>query len=238
MIRFYYVLLVSLPFVIYYLIKTSYISNHIDDYSEAERYSIARRIVNIMKKNGHIETLVFGKENLPAQGGYVMYPNHQGKYDALGIISAHDNPCTFVIDEKRSNIIIAKQFTDLLKGLRLNKEDPRQQVQIIMDVVKRVKAGKRVIIFPEGGYENNGNNLQEFMAGTFKCSVRSKTPIIPVALRDSYKVFGINSLKKIKTEVHFLKPIFYEEYEKLNTLQIAELVKSRIAEVLGNEEAI
>lgn len=235
MLRFYYIILISLPFIIYYIFRAEYIVNHIENYSEMERYSIAKRIVNIVKKNGHIDTAVFGTENLPKDGGYVMYPNHQGKYDALGIIFAHEKPCTFVIDEKKSYVPVARQFVNLLEGLRLNKEDPRQQVQIIMDVVKRVKNGKRVIIFPEGGYDHNGNTLQDFMAGTFKCSVRSKTPIVPVAIKDSYKVFGINSLRRIKTEVHFLKPIFYEEYEEFNTAEIAEMVKGRIQEALGAE---
>lgn len=40
------------------------------------------------------------------------------------------------------------------------------------------------------------------------CSVKSKTPIVPVALIDSYKVFGVNSLKKVNTQVHFLEPKF------------------------------
>lgn len=34
----------------------------------------------------------------------------------------------------------------------------------------------------------------------------------------------------ITTGVHFLKPIFYEEYKDMNTREIAELVKKRIAE--------
>lgn len=93
-----------------------------------------------------------------------------------------------------------------------------------------------MIIFPEGGYEDNKNEVQDFLPGAFKCSVRSRTPIIPVVLEDSYKVFGINSLRRIRTEVHFLKPLYYEEYEKLNTTEIARLVRERISEVLHGEQ--
>ena len=51
-----------------------------------------------------------------------------------------------------------------------------------------------------------------------------------LALVDSYKPFGINSLRKVRTQVHFLPPIFYEEYKTMTTPQIAELVKERIGE--------
>lgn len=53
---------------------------------------------------------------------------------------------------------------------------------------------------------------------------------MPVAIIDSYKPFGVNSLRRVKTQVHFLAPIFFEEYAQLNTREIAELVKSRISE--------
>ena len=74
------------------------------------------------------------------------------------------------------------------------------------------------------------NEMQDFMAGAFKCAVKAKAPIVPVAIVDSYKVFGINSLRKVKTQVHLLAPMYFEEYEKMNTQEIARIVKERIAE--------
>ena len=68
------------------------------------------------------------------------------------------------------------------------------------------------------------------MPGSFKCATRVKAPIVPVAIIDSYKPFGINSLRKVKTQVHFLPPIRFEEYGSMTTAEIAEMVKSRIAE--------
>lgn len=233
MIRLVYVVALSFPIVLHYILKSHYIVKHMDKYSEVQRYSMAQRMISIMQKNGRIITDVYGRENLPADGGYVMYPNHQGKYDALGIISAHETPCTFVIDEQRSHLPLAKEFTALLSASRLNKLNPKEQLKTILDVIHQVKDGRRFIIFPEGGYEDNKNSVADFLPGAFKCSIRSQTPIIPVALKDFYKVFGVNSLCKVRTEVHFLKPLYYEEYKNMSTIQIAELVKSRIEEVLG-----
>ena len=58
---------------------------------------------------------------------------------------------------------------------------------------------------------------------------------MPVALVDSYKPFGLNSLRKVRTQVHFLAPIYYEEYAGMKTSEIAELVKSRIASVMDRQ---
>ena len=104
----------------------------------------------------------------------------------------------------------------------------KKQLKAILEIAEEVKRGRRYIIFPEGGYDNNRNELQEFMAGSFKCAVKAKAPVVPVAIIDSYKPFGINSLRRVKTQVHFLEPIYYEEYEGMRTIEIANLVKSRI----------
>ena len=106
----------------------------------------------------------------------------------------------------------------------------KKQMRTMMAISDEVKAGRRYIVFPEGGYDKNHNQIQDFMAGAFKCAVKAKAPIVPVAIIDSYKVFGINSLRKVKTQVHFLEPMYYEDYEGMNTQQIAGIVKERIAD--------
>ena len=229
-IRICFVILISLPIVIFYLCKVTYIEKHDERYTEEERYAVARRAVSILQRNGRIHTDVYGTENLPAEGGYVMYSNHQGKYDALGIISGHENPCTVMIDDKRSHQLITTQFISLLKGSRLDKTDMKQQLKTILDIIEQVKAGRRYIVFPEGGYYHNRNEVHEFLPGAFKCSIKSKTPIIPVVLIDSYKPFELNSLKKVRTQVHFLPPIPYEAYKDMSSKEIAEKTREQIVD--------
>lgn len=232
MLRFYYVILISLPFIIYYLIMIEHYANHRDQYDEIQCYDLAQRIIRRIKKNARIKTISYGENNLPEKGGYIMYSNHQGKYDALGIMSAHERPCSVVMDEERSYIILAKQFVDLLEGVRMSKTDIKQQVRASQEIRNGVERGKRYIYFPEGKYGKNGNTLQDFHAGAFKCAVQAKAPIVPVAIYDSHIVFDINSLRKVTTQVYFLNPIYYEEYADKTTQEISQMVKLRIAECL------
>ena len=224
---------VSLPLVVYYICKAHYIERHGERFSEETRYKMARKCIGIMMRNGRIETESFGQELLPKEGGYVMYSNHQGKYDTLGIMSSHPKPCTIVIDAYRSKLPITDTFIDLVQGSRLDKTDMKKQVHMILQIADEVKNGRRYIVFPEGGYDHNKNELQDFMAGSFKCATKAKAPIVPVAIIDSYKPFGANSLRKVKTQVHFLAPIFYEEYGKMTTAEIAEMVKGRISSTIA-----
>lgn len=189
-------------------------------------------MVKFMKRNAFIKTKAYGMDNLPEEGGYVMYANHQGKYDSLGIISSHEKPCTVVIDEKRSHLIIADQFVTLIKGTRLDKSSMEKQMKAILKVISEVKSGRRYIIFPEGGYCHNRNHVNEFLPGAFKCAIKAKCPIVPVVLIDSYKPFELNSLKPVTTQVHYLEPIYYEDYKKMSSKEISELVREKIMETI------
>lgn len=232
MFRFYFVITVSMPFIIYYVLKIRRMKKHMDRYSAQYRYGVARNMVNITMRNARARVKCYGLENLPEDGGYIMYPNHQGKFDALGIIHSHDAPCSIVMDEERSKMILTNEFMEVLDGIRLNMTDLRKQLVRMRLLAERVEKGCKYILFPEGGYHFNGNHLQEFKPGAFKAAVWSKRPIVPVAIVDAYKLFDFNSLRRITVQVHFLKPLYYEEYCDLNTGEIAELVKQRIQETI------
>lgn len=208
MIKFIYVILMNLFRAPYMIPKMRREADHPEKYSVEERYALARHVIRLMKVTGGIHTKSYGTELLPTEGGYMMYPNHQGKYDALGIIYTHREPCSLVMDKAKSNTILVREFVDLLQG-------------------------KRYILFPEGGYEfNNKNHVCDFKAGSFKIALKTKAPIVPVALIDSYKVFNSFCLGPVTTQVHYLKPILYDEYGGLKTHEIADLVKVRIQEKL------
>ena len=208
-----------------------------EEYPDEECYEYVRGIVRRMQRTGHIRTEGYGMEHLPKEGGYMLYPNHQGKYDAYGIISVHPKPCTVVMDDAKSHVIFIREIIDMLRGKRMNIHDARQGLTIISQITEEVSRGRRYILFPEGGYANDQKNtLGDFKPGCFRIPLRSQTPIVPVVLYDSYKVFNSWQLTPVTTQVHFLEPICYEEYKSMKTMQIAALVKERIQQKIHEIE--
>ncbi|MCR4755034.1 MAG: 1-acyl-sn-glycerol-3-phosphate acyltransferase [Lachnospiraceae bacterium] len=236
MLRFYCLIIFSIFLVIYYILKGNYYVAHEEKYDEIKRYSLALDIIHDIKKRGRIKTVAYGVDNLPSEGGYIMYANHQGKYDALGIMDAHTGPCSVVMDAERSKMPLADQVVSLVKGIRLDRSDFRQQVKVLNQMTEEAKEGRKFIYFPEGGYEHNGNRLQDFRAGAFKVAKNAEVPIIPVALYDSHLPFDYNSYRRVTTQVCFLEPISFEEYGEMSTKEISELVKNRIEDKLEELE--
>lgn len=204
-----------------------------EKYTEAEKYDYIRYIVGLMKKTGRIRTECFGTENLPENGGYVLYPNHQGKYDAYSLVDVHEKPLSLVMDREMSYFIFVSEIVDVLRGKRMDIHSSRQGLAIMKQIAQEVSEGRRYIIFPEGAYDNHKHNsLWDFKPGCFKAATKAKAPIVPVALVDSYQVYNSWKLTPVKTQVHFLEPLYFEDYQDMNTHQIAELVKSRIQKKL------
>lgn len=228
MVRFYYVILTGIPLILFYVAVMSIYAAHPEKYDEYSCYALAQKLISLVKKRGRISTKVYGMENLPKENGYMMYSNHQGKYDALGIMAAHEQPCSVIMEYERSNMFGVTQFIELIKGKRLKRDDLRQQMRTLNEVAGEVAAGRRYLIFPEGGYDKNHNEVQEFKAGSFKCVQKAKCPIVPVAIWDSYRAFEGKSLKRVVTQVHFLPAISYDEYAGMKTNEISNMVKERI----------
>lgn len=229
MFKLFYVIFMNFHRAPWIVPKMRYMADHPQKFSVKERYAMTQECIRYMSNSGKITTEAFGLENLPKDGGYIMYPNHQGKYDLLGIISTHKEACSFVMDKAKSHTMLVREFVDLVQAKRLEKDNPRQGMTIITEVAKDVANGKKYVLFPEGGYKfNNRNKVVDFKAGSFKIALKSHAPIVPIALIDSYKVFNSFHIGPIKTQVHYLEPIYYDDYKDMKTQEIAVLVKKRI----------
>jgi 1-acyl-sn-glycerol-3-phosphate acyltransferase len=165
-----------------------------------------------------------------------MYPNHQGLFDVLGLV--YLNPASFgvVIKKEAYDIFCLKQLVQTMGGLFMDREDPRQGLQIINEVAKQVKEGRNFLIFPEGTRSKNGNHLGEFKSGSFKAATKAKCPIVPIAIIDSFIPFDEPSTRQVDIQLHVLPPISYEEYQGMKTAEIATMVKERIEKVIEENE--
>jgi 1-acyl-sn-glycerol-3-phosphate acyltransferase len=229
--NYYRTIIVNLHRIVFYVTKIRIWLRNPSRHSEEDRYEVARSMVTDMNKSMGYKTIGYGMEKLPKEGGYMIYPNHQGKYDVEGIIATHEKPVTFVMDEKKSHIILVREFLDLLGGKRLMMDDPRQTVKTFMEIAGELTQGRRYILFPEGGYkENNRNIVETFKPGSFKLAKMGKVPIVPVALVDSYKVYNSPHKGPVTTYTYYLDPIPYEEFKDMSTSEIAAIVEKRIKE--------
>ena len=228
--------LYNLPFVPYWWWQLCHFAKHTDDIPEPEKYALLKKIVLHANKGGRVKIDVHGREHIPTGESFVFFPNHQGLFDVLAIIEACDQPFSVVAKKEVKDVPFLKQVFAIMKAKIMDREDVRQSLQVILDVTQEVKNGRNYLIFPEGTRSRRGNQVGDFKGGSFKCAVKAKAPIVPVALLNAFEPFDRNSIAPVTVLVHFLEPIPYEVYQSMKTTEIAEIVKTRIEETIAEYE--
>lgn len=209
-------------------IKLCRYAKHTEKYPEPEKW---RHIQYILKRaiiGGNIDLKVTGLENIPQEGGFMLYANHQGMFDVLAIAATCDIPLGAVLKKELYNIPFLHQIALCTQSFAMDREDVRQSLTVIQNVTEEVKKGRNYLIFPEGTRSRKGNEMLDFHGGSFRCATKSKCPIVPIALVDSYKVLDEKGSKPVTMQLHYLPPIAYGEYEGMKPAEVAELVRGRI----------
>ncbi|HIR31309.1 MAG TPA: 1-acyl-sn-glycerol-3-phosphate acyltransferase [Candidatus Faecousia faecavium] len=205
-------------------------AKHTDEYPEEEKYRHIQYILQRAVRGGNVDMTVTGQENIPTEGGFMLYANHQGMFDVLAIAATCHRPIGAVLKKELYDIPFLHQIVLCTKSFAMDREDVRQSLAVIQNVTEEVKKGRGYLIFPEGTRSKRGNEMLPFHGGSFRCATKSKCPIVPIALIDCFKVLDQKGSKPVSVQIHYLKPIPYEEYAGMKPAEVAELVKARIAE--------
>ena len=213
-------------------IRLSRFAKYRERYNEQYMFQRIGDLMRIAVKSGKIDLQVYGQENIPTENGFMMYANHQGLFDVVAIPATYNGPLSVVYKKELKNIPLLSKIYTITKSFAMDREDVRQSLTVIQSVTEEVKKGRNYLIFPEGTRSRNGNVMGEFHGGSFRCAIKAKCAIVPIAFIDSWKVLDQKGCKKVSPQIHYLKPISYEEYKDLKSVEVAALVKSRIQEVI------
>ena len=222
--------LYNLPFVPWWWYQLCHYAKHTDEIPEDKKYALLKKITVHANKGGRVKIDVHGQENIPREENFVFFPNHQGLFDVLSIIEASDRPFSVVAKIEVKNIFFLKQVFAIMKAKFMDRDDVRQSLKVILSVTDEVKAGRNFLIFPEGTRSKNGNHPGDFKGGSFKCAMNAHCPIVPVAMLNSYQAFDTNSIHPVTVQVHFLEPLYYEDYKDMKSTEIVKIVRARIVE--------
>lgn len=220
----------------WWLLRIRYYNRHLEETSFEERFTFVEKLIDKVSEKARIHIHCFGVENLPNKNGYLLTPNHQGLFDALILFDTHQRPFKAVVKEELMHVFVLKDVLRMLQFVPIDRSNLRASVKLIKDVSQEMSEGMNYVIFPEGTRCRKKNEMLEFKGGTFKAAMNAHKPIVPVALIDCYKVFDNDSLERVNTQIHYLKPLYYQDYKDMNTTQVAQYVQSKIKECIEENE--
>ena len=162
---------------------------------------------------------VVGKENIP-EGKAILCSNHFSLLDCGYVSIPYNKDIKFLA---KKEIFKNKLFGALVKSFGafpIDREKP--ELSTIMAVIKWLKEGHKLAIFPEGTRNKSGTNeIQEIKDGTMIFSLKSRAPIVPIIihhkarfLRRNYMIIG----KPFELDEFYGKKLTDEDVKRTNEI--------------------
>jgi len=205
-----------------------YIKNK-DEFAFKERYDFVKVKVNeIIDDILRVKLDVKGIEKLNKEDTYLFVPNHQGFLDPLCLLKLFEEPTIFVSKKEIKEMPIVGKINYIIDSIFLDRESPRDALNMARLCKKHLSDGTNVVIFAEGTRSKNEDvTINSYKPGAFKCAYGTNAKIVPVVIDKSYIPLSTklkNTDKVIK--IHFMDYINSNEYEDLSTLQLAQKVEN------------
>ena len=161
----------------------------------------------ILKTSG-IRARVEGLEHVDPRRTTIFCANHQSAMD-IPILFVH-LPVQFRFVAKRSLFRLPFLGWHLLRSghIPVDRERPREARKSLDQVAEKIRAGRSVVLFPEGRRSRDGQ-IGPFKGGSFYLAIRAGVPIVPITLNGTRAVLKPETfhVRSGQTEVIFHHPI-------------------------------
>lgn len=171
---------------------------------------------------------VKGVENIPANGPFILAPNHQSFLDAplamAGVPKSQIGDIYFYATEEHVQGKVRRYFASRHNIILMENKHLKDS---ILKLSKVLRQGKSIMIFPEGTRTRTGE-LSKFKKTFAILSKELNVPIVPVRLTGAYNMLrrGTRIIQPCHIQVEYLSPVIPNE--TLTYDEITEIVKNRI----------
>ncbi|SFQ26250.1 1-acyl-sn-glycerol-3-phosphate acyltransferase [Lachnospiraceae bacterium XBB1006] len=176
---------------------------------------------------------VTGLEYIPDDEPVVFVANHASMFDVVVVYSLLPYTTGFVSKKSVLKVPLLRVWMKRLHCLFLDRENPRDGLNMILNAIELLKQGISVFIFPEGTRSKNGE-LLEFKAGAVKMATKTGCKVIPIAIKGTRDALENHFpfVRSAHAKVAILPPVNTKALEPEEKKHLADYVRGQIAVVL------
>lgn len=132
-----------------------------------------------LKLTCNITIVVTGKENIPS-GACVVLSNHQSTWEAF-YMQWFFQPANFILKRELLWIPFFGWALFLMQPIAIKRSRPSSAIRYVLKQgTKRLQAGNRIVIYPEGTRVRDGQ-LGEFKTSGAALAQQAQVPVLPVS---------------------------------------------------------
>ena len=131
---------------------------------------------------------VYGLENLPAEGGYILCINHFSNHDPLYVATClpRRRRLYFLAKKELFNHKLLRPIVTWLGAIPVDRGNA--DIGAVRSALKLLKDGKVLGIFPQGT-RSIGNTPTPMLNGASMIALRGSVPVIPAYVDGPYRLF-------------------------------------------------
>ena len=161
---------------------------------------------------------VTGIENVPLDEAVLYVGNHQSNMDIPLLYSTAPQTMAFVAKKEMEKIPLLGFWMKERGCVFIDRDNARSSLKAINQAIGNLKLGLPMAIFPEGT-RSRGPKVGDFKSGSLRIAIKSGVKVIPVSIKDSYKLSEKNEKHNNPVvSVHYSEPINSKNYKDTNEL--------------------
>lgn len=170
---------------------------------------------------------VEGRHLLPDRGGAMLLSTHQSVMDPVLVGLCSNRFINYLARHTLFKNPLFSLLIRVLDAIEIDRE--RGGLAGLKEMLKRLKRGEAVLLFPEGTRTNSGR-IGEIKPGFIPIARRSGVPLVPIAVVGAYECMpkGAKWLIPHPIAVVFGKPILENEYKELSDEELLTLLSKSL----------
>jgi 1-acyl-sn-glycerol-3-phosphate acyltransferase len=176
---------------------------------------------------------VFGLENVPDKGAYIICANHRNAIDPILIGSIYPHKVYCMAKAELFDNKFLAWFFGKIGTFPVKRGEP--DMKSIKTSLKILSEGKILGLFPEGTRNKSDDIKAE--PGIAMFAIKSKVPIVPVAIISDYKMFKKTKIvigAPIDLAKYYDTKLQNEDYYSISydiMIKINQIIKGEIYEI-------
>jgi 1-acyl-sn-glycerol-3-phosphate acyltransferase len=177
-----------------------------------------------------VKVKVEGLEQLERGGPYIFMSNHQGSFDIFALLGYLPFQFKWLAKKELFSIPFFGWTMAAAGYISIDREGTRKTVEAINEAARKIREGMSLVIFPEGSRSPNGS-IQPFKRGGFTLAIKSKVPIIPIAITGSREIMPKEKLTAASGQIKIRMglPIETKSYSLKDRESLMEKVNQAIS---------
>jgi 1-acyl-sn-glycerol-3-phosphate acyltransferase len=177
-----------------------------------------------------VKVKVEGMDYLKGGGPYIFMSNHQGSYDIFALLGHLPFQFKWLAKKELFSIPFFGWTMAAAGYISIDREGTRETIEAMNKAAQKIRDGMSVVIFPEGSRSSDGS-IQPFKKGGFTLAIKSKVPIVPIAITGSREIMPKDRLTATSGEIRIRidHPIETKHYSLKDRKPLMEKVKETIS---------